>query len=120
MAWIFLNVPSKDWCPLARQFGHEFGHVFCNSWGPSAAAGPPTQWLEEALVEAFTIRGLGLLASSWEESPPFPGDHAFAATIREYRAGRLRMYNKQGDQDIGFWFRARRSELESGRPADKD
>jgi len=72
------------------------------------------------MVEAFTIRGLGLLASSWEKSPPFPGDEAFAATIREHRADRLKLYNKEGDQDIISWFRAYRSELESGRPADKD
>jgi hypothetical protein len=120
MAWIFLNVPSQDWCRLARQFGHELGHVFCNSWGPFAEPGPPTQWLEEAMVEAFTIRGLGLLAASWEKSPPFAGDQAFAATIREHRAERLNLYNKEGDQDIASWFRAHRSELESGRPADKD
>jgi hypothetical protein len=120
MAWIFLNVPSRDWCRLARQFGHELGHVFCNSWGPSAEPGPPTQWLEEAMVEAFTIRGLGLLASSWEKNPPFAGDQAFAATIREHRANRLKTYNKEGDQDIASWFRDHRSELESGRPADKD
>ena len=81
---------------------------------------PPTQWLEEAMVEAFTVRGLGLLASSWEENPPFAGDQAFAAKIREHRAYRLQMYNKEGEQDIAPWFRAHRSELESGRPADKD
>ena len=119
MAWIFLNVPSRDWSQLARQFGHEFGHVFCNSWDVSAVPGPPTQWLEEAMVEAFTIRGLGLLASSWEKNPPFAGDQAFAATIREHRADRLKMYNKEGDQDIASWFRDHRSELESG-PRNKD
>jgi hypothetical protein len=120
MAWIFVNVPSRDWSQLARQFGHELGHVFCNSWVASAEPGPPTQWLEEALVEAFTIRGLGLLATSWEENPPFAGDHAFAATIREHRANRLKMYNKDQDRESATWFRSHRSELESGRPADKD
>jgi hypothetical protein len=117
MAWIFLNVPSRDWSQLARQFGHEFGHVFCNSWDLSAVPGPPTQWLEEAIVEAFTIRGLGLLASSWEKNPPFAGDQAFAATIREHRANWLQKY--EGGQDIASWFRDHRSELESGRPSDK-
>jgi hypothetical protein len=120
MAWIFLNVPLQNWSQLACQFGHELGHVFCNSWGPSAEPGPPTQWLEEAMVEAFTMRGLGLLASSWEKSPPFDGDQAFATKIREHRAERLKLYSKQGDQDIVSWFRGYRSELESGRPADKD
>jgi hypothetical protein len=30
------------------------------------------------------------------------------------------MYSKEGDQDIALWFHAHRSELESGRPGDKD
>jgi hypothetical protein len=72
------------------------------------------------MVEAFTIRGLGLLATSWKKNPPFPGDQAFAATIREHRADRIKMYNKEEDQDIASWFRDHRSELESGRAADKD
>ena len=72
------------------------------------------------MVEAFTMRGLGLLAASWENSPPFAGDQAFAAKIREHRADRLKLYNKDADEDITSWFRAHRSELESGRPADKD
>jgi hypothetical protein len=72
------------------------------------------------MVEAFTIRGLGLLASNWEKTPPFPGDEAFAARIREHRTDRLKMYNRHGDQDIASWFRAHRAELESGRPANKN
>jgi hypothetical protein len=119
-AWIMVNIGPVDWSKLAYQFGHELGHVLCNSWGPSAKPGPSTQWLEKALVEAFTVRGLGLLATSWEENPPFAGDHAFAATIREHRANRLKMYNKDQDQESATWFRSHRSELESGRPADKD
>jgi hypothetical protein len=72
------------------------------------------------MVEAFTIRGVGLLASSWEKNPPCAGDQAFAATIREHRAERVKMYDKEGEQDIASWFRNHRSELESGHPADKD
>jgi hypothetical protein len=72
------------------------------------------------MVEAFTIRGLGLLATSWEKNPPFARDQAFAASIREHRADRLKMYDKEGHQDVASWFRDHRSELESGHPADKD
>ena len=63
-AWIILDIGSRDWCKLAYQFGHEFGHVLCNSWRSGDNPKPPSQWLEEALADAFSIRGLALLAES--------------------------------------------------------
>ena len=36
-----------------------------NSWRANAKPGGPCQWLEEAMVEAFSLRGLALLADSW-------------------------------------------------------
>jgi len=36
LAWIFVNVGPADWSKLAYQFGHELGHVFCNSWDAGA------------------------------------------------------------------------------------
>jgi hypothetical protein len=63
-AWIIVDIGARDWSKLAYQFGHELGHVLCNSWQPQAKPKLPSQWLEEALVEAFSIRGLGLLADS--------------------------------------------------------
>ena len=119
MAWIFLNVPSRDWCRLARQFGHELGHVFCNSWGPSAEPGPPTQWLEEAMVEAFTMPRSWSACVKLGEEPPVCRRSSVCSPSAT-RANRLKTYNKEGDQDIASWFRDHRSELESGRPADKD
>jgi hypothetical protein len=115
-AWIIVDVGARDWCKLAYQFGHELGHVLCNSWGPGAAPLPPTQWLEEALVEAFSIRGLGLLAASWEADPPFAGDAPFAASIREYRANLIAQYRKEPvpDADIGSWFCSHRKSLPQG------
>src|SRR5204862_1357480 len=77
-AWIIVDVGPRDWCKLAYQFGHELGHVLCNSWDRAAKPRPPSQWLEEAMVEAFSIRGLGLLATNWQTSPPFAGDAKFA------------------------------------------
>jgi hypothetical protein len=117
-AWIIVDIGPRDWCKLAYQFGHELGHVLCNSWIRSAQPGPPTQWLEESMVEAFSIRGLGLLAASWEEDPPFTGDKAFAAAIRQYRANL--MEKDKPAADIASWFRAHRSELESDHPAAKE
>lgn len=84
-AWVVVNVGGRDWSKLAYQFGHELGHVMANSWDASSKPGPPCQWLEEALVEAFSLRGLGRLADSWERRPVFPNDQAFAGALRLYR-----------------------------------
>jgi hypothetical protein len=116
VAWIIVDIGARDWCKLAYQFGHEFGHVLCNSWGPQAKPQPPSQWLEEALVEAFSIRGLGLLAASWEANPPFAGDAAFAGAIRQYRADLIEQYGSEPvpDGDVGRWFCQHRSSLPQG------
>src|SRR5580698_6792097 len=47
--WIIVIVGRRDWCNLAYQFGHELGHVFCNSWELDATPRNPCQWIEEAL-----------------------------------------------------------------------
>ena len=111
--------PSSDWCKLAYQFGHELGHVLANSWQSSAKPQLPTQWLEEALVETFSIRGLRLLADGWERSPPFAGDNAFAASIRQYRSNLLEANKTDGavgsPDDAASWFHESRADLESGK-----
>jgi hypothetical protein len=106
-AWIIVDIGARDWCKLAYQFGYELGHVLCNSWGPLAQPRPPTQWLEEAFAEAFSIRGLGLLAASWEANPPFAGDGAFAGPIRQYRQNLIEGYKKEPAPNTDFvtWFR---------------
>ena len=85
MAWIIVDIGERAWSQLAYQFGHELGHVLANSWQPHAKPTSPCQWLEEAMVEAFSLRGLGRLAESWKQNPPFPDDHAFGNSITEYR-----------------------------------
>ena len=109
--WIIVMAGTNDWCQLCYQFGHELGHVFCNSWEPDAKPRNPCQWIEEALVEAFSIRGLGLLADDWARSSPFPNDAAFADTIRSYRetilAGCRTVAQEQGlAAGFGTWFKA--------------
>lgn len=115
-ARVIVDIGGRAWCQLAYQFGHELGHVLCNSWEPSAKPQPPSQWIEELLVEAFSIRGLGLLATSWEQSPPFAGDNGYAAAIRQYRQHVIDNYAKAVDQalyaNIGDWLRKSRSGLE--------
>jgi hypothetical protein len=117
LAWIIVDIGDWDWTKLAYQFGHELGHVMANSWQPHAKPGPPCQWLEEALVEAFSIRGLGRLAESWKQNPPFPGDNPFGKAIADYRSNIIRGYSALAAQqgfthDPAKWFADHRREIE--------
>ncbi|WP_245464416.1 hypothetical protein [Mesorhizobium sp. M8A.F.Ca.ET.021.01.1.1] len=117
MAWIIVDIGERDWSKLAYQFGHELGHVMANSWQADAKPAPPCQWLEEATVEAFSLRGLGSLAKDWKENPPFPGDNAFGDAIAEYRDNIVRGYTALADgqgltRDAAAWFADHRSEIE--------
>ncbi len=116
-AWIIINIGESAWMQLAYQFGHELGHVMVNSWQPHAKPKPPTQWLEEALAEAFSLRGLGRLAKSWKQDPPFPGDHKFGDGIAAYRDDIVQRYSKLGAEqglprDSAAWFKQHRAEIE--------
>ena len=109
-AWITVIVGARDWCNLAYQFGHELGHVLCNSWEPNAAPRNPCQWVEEALVEAFSLHGLGILADDWGRTPPFPNDAAYGASIRDYRETILAGYQASAPDPgnpsgLGAWFK---------------
>jgi hypothetical protein len=115
-AQIVLDVGERDWSKLAYQFGHEFGHVLANGWPRETRPGGPSQWLEEAMVETFSLRGLGLLANSWESDPPFPRDSAFGAAIRHYRDNILAKYATYGASQGLFagpaaWYQERRDRL---------
>jgi len=90
--WVIVSIGTRDWCKLAYQFGHELGHVLCNSWQPDAKPRNPCQWIEEALVEAFSLRGLGTLADDWAHTPPFRNDSPYAASIRDYRENMVVAY----------------------------
>src|SRR5262249_52568730 len=116
-AAIIVNVGPRDWSKLAYQFGHELGHVLANSWDANSKPRNPCQWLEEALVEAFSLRGLGKLADSWERRPLFPNDAAFANALRQYRQSAITRYEKiASDQmqevEVATWFRKQRTSLE--------
>ena len=117
MAWILVNTGESAWMQLAYQFGHELGHVMANSWQRHAQPKPPTQWLEEALVEAFSIRGLGRLAESWRRDPPFYVDNRFGDGIAAYRDNIIQRYTtlaaEQGLMlDPAGWFKNHRAEIE--------
>lgn len=117
LAWIIVDIGERDWSKLAYQFGHELGHVVANSWQADAKPAPPCQWLEEAMVEAFSLRGLGLLAKSWKADPPFAGDNAFGDAIADYRENIIKRYSTLADsqgltRDASAWFVNHRSEIE--------
>jgi hypothetical protein len=116
-AWVIVDVGPADWCKLAYQFGHELCHVLCNSWEWSARLTGPTQWLEEAFAEAFSIRGLGLLAASWEKNPPFAGDAPFAKSIRQYRQDLVDNYQKAAPPgpDIAACYRSHCRDFTQGK-----
>ncbi len=116
-AWVTLVVGPRQWCNLAYQFGHELGHVLGNSWAQDAMPRTPCQWVEEALVEAFALRGLDRMAERWSDAPPFPGDHGYARSIWSYGESIRRDYRaKASDQgmETGFaaWFEERKSLFE--------
>ncbi|MBZ9887723.1 hypothetical protein LB559_07225 [Mesorhizobium sp. BR1-1-3] len=117
MAWIIVDIGERDWSKLAYQFGHELGHVLCNSWQPDARPAPPCQWIEETMVEAHSLRGLARLAKSWKEAPPFAGDNAFGDAIARYRQDIIDRYaalaESQGlTRDAAAWFADHRGEIE--------
>jgi hypothetical protein len=119
MAWVIVDIGERDWSRLAYQFGHELGHVLANSWQPHAKPTAPCQWLEEALVEAFSLRGLGRLADRWTEAPPFEHDNRFGTAIAGYRLNILQSYAERataqgGTGDCAAWFAAHRGEMEAG------
>lgn len=118
MAWVNVDTGEWAWCQLSYQFGHELGHVLANSWQANAKPATPCQWLEEALVEAFSLRGLARLAESWSQNPPFPHDNRYGQTIAGYRQDIIRNYAKlAGEQgslrDFGAWFADHRADIEA-------
>ena len=116
MAIVYVDVPPQDWGRLAYQFGHELGHVLCNSWIWGSKPQLPCQWLEELMVEALSLRSLLRLADMVEQNPLVPGDTAFPASLRKYQGILLRRYVVAGGVEPGApiagWFRATREALE--------
>ena len=118
VGWIIVDVGERDWSKLAYQFGHELGHVTANSWRSDAKPAMPCQWIEEAMVEAFSLRGLALLADDWSRNPPFPDDSGFGANLATYRQNIVQRYGKLAQQqgnphNLGAWFREHRATIET-------
>jgi hypothetical protein len=118
MGWIIVDIGERDWSKLAYQFGHELGHVTANSWRPKAKPAAPSQWFEEAMVEAFSLRGLALLADGWSTDPPFKDDSGFGAAVATYRQNIVERYGKlateQGNpKNLGLWFKQYRATMEA-------
>jgi hypothetical protein len=118
-AWIVVDIGERAWAQLAYQFGHELGHVLANSWRADAKPLAPCQWLEEAMVEAFSLRGLGQLGRLWKQTPPFASDNAYGDAILNYRQNVIDKYgqlavDQGGVEDFSAWFHAHQHEMEAG------
>lgn len=118
IGWIIVNIGERDWSRLAYQFGHELGHVTANAWRRDVSPGGISQWFEEAMVEAFSLRGLALLADSWSTNPPFKDDSGFGAAVAVYRQNIVERYGKlaieQGNpKQLDVWFKQHRAEMEA-------
>ena len=118
VAWIIVYIGERSWSQLAYQFGHELGHVMANSWQQHAKPMSPCQWLEEALVEAFSLHGLGRLAKSSKQEPLSTNNGGFGDAVTAYREKIIENYAKLvgeqgGLQDFSTWFATYQRELES-------
>lgn len=118
IGWVNVAIGERDWSKLAYQFGHELGHVTANSWRPNAKPATPCQWLEEAMVEAFSLHGLARLADDWSRNPPFADDSGFGVAIATYRQDVVQRYGRLAAQqghanDPAAWFAAHRAEIEA-------
>ena len=116
-AHVVVDGTAREWCRMVYQFGHELGHVLSNSWQPTSLPLRPSHWLEEALVEAFTLRGLALMADSWEQDPWLPGEATYSKDLRRYRGfliGGYRNAAAGSKQWLNGWFTDTRTGLESG------
>jgi transposase len=115
-AHIVVDGTARDWGRMVYQFGHELGHVLSNSWQPDSLPLRPSIWLEEALVEAFTLRGLALIADSWEQDPWLPGEAGYSKDLRRYREfliGGYRNGAAGAKQWLNAWFADNREAVES-------
>jgi len=114
-ATVVVDGSGCNWCRLAYQLGHELGHVVCNSWQTNALPLYPSQWMEESLAEAFTLRGLARLADSWEQIDVLAAYQEYAKHLRRYRELTIAPYRCSGTPDsLHQWFGAKRIELENG------
>jgi transposase len=116
-AYVVLDGSARDWGRMSYQFGHELGHVLCNSWQPNSLPMRPSQWLEEALVEAFTLRGLALIADSWEQDPWLPEEANYTKDLRRYCEFLIAAYRNGAagsNRWLNGWFADKRAALESG------
>jgi transposase len=76
----------------------------------------PSIWLEESLVEAFTLRGLALIADSWERDPWLSGEAGYSKDLRRYREFLISGYRNGAAGSkrwLDGWFADNRTAVES-------
>jgi hypothetical protein len=118
-AWIWLRVDGPVYAKLAYQFGHELGHVLCNRWNGGQANLPatPCQWIEEVLVEAFSLFGLRALAPLWAKQPPREYMNDYHVHLIPYVEETLRAHASHRQartlpDEVSSWYRVLAGELD--------
>lgn len=117
---VLLNVQDARWDQFAYQFSHELCHIFTNyeqrKIDRDTIIGNH-QWFEETLCEALSIFALNRVASSWENSPPYPYWRNYASAFREYAQRLLSEKHRYlpPDKSIEEWYAENQEALE-GNP----
>ena len=69
------------------------------------------------VIQTVQLRGLGRLAQSWKQNPPFAGNNAFGDAIADYQKNVIRDCTKLADEqgltrDSAAWFAGHRTGIE--------
>lgn len=116
-ATIILSSVDRRWAQLGYQFGHELGHVLCGSWTSSASEPKgPSHWLEEALVDAFSLYGLWRMSQDWRSAPPYPTWESYSCHLEWYATETCNKYTSSDQWNLFYsspkrWFQENSVEL---------
>lgn len=99
-AKVRVTVTGSDWCRLTYEFGHEFGHVVSNSWGPGWQPDAAHAWLEEACCGALSLLALDRMALRWTAENIF-GVPDYGHSFQIYLMDELTNYQKPTALDFG-------------------
>jgi len=115
-AMMTLRMKGRFWAAAAYQFSHQFGHVITNGWDRSDGAAGPSQWLEEALVEAVALINLQRMSVLWHFAPPYPHWDSHGETLARYAKNRLAELRAAApsvdlERDGKTWFRDNEADL---------
>lgn len=121
---VYLSVKDTRWDQFTYQFSHELCHILSNHAHRDIAAqgvARVNQWFEEAVCETVSLLSLGWVASSWEQSPPYPNWREYASAFQKYSARLLSREHRRlaPGLTLADWFRENQADLR-GNPYLRD